>query len=146
MRLRDNRFEIQKHISIRSSKGESVKTMYISEHDKAAIRQIIEKQLQAFQNNDAVAAFTFASPTIQQQFETPENFLAMVRNEYQVVYRPRSVMFRGFTTINNYPAQVLILMDKNGKLTQAIYIMQHQRDSSWRIHGCFLASLDKKVI
>ena len=120
--------------------------MYISEDDKAKIRQIIEQQLQAFQKNDAVAAFTVASPTIQRQFETPENFLAMVRNEYQVVYRPRSVMFRGFTTINNYPAQVLILMDKNGQLTQAIYIMQHQSDRSWRIHGCFLTSLDEKVI
>jgi hypothetical protein len=120
--------------------------MYISEQDKAAIRQIIEQQLQAFQNNDAVAAFTFASPTIQEQFETPESFLAMVKNEYQVVYRPRSVMFRGLTTIENYPAQVLILMDKNGKLIQVIYIMQHQSDRTWRIHGCFLASLNRKVI
>ena len=120
--------------------------MYISEHDKVIIRQAIEKQLQAFQENDADSAFAFASPTIQQQFATPEKFMSAVENEYQAVYRPRAVMFRGFKTIDNYPAQVLILMDEKGDLTQAIYVMQYQRDRTWRIHGCFLVPLDKQVI
>jgi hypothetical protein len=93
-----------------------------------------------------VNAFAFASPTIQQQFDTPENFMTMVKEGYQAVYRPRSVMFRGFTIVDDYPAQVLILMDTGGNVLQAVYVMQYQSDRSWRIHGCFLVPLDKQVI
>ena len=120
--------------------------MYISEHDKVTIRQAIEQQLQAFQQDDAFSAFAFASPTIQQQFNTPEKFLQMVKTDYQAVYRPRSVMFRGFTMVDNFPAQVLIVMDDAGELVQVVYVMQHQRDRSWRVHGCFLLPLDEQVV
>ena len=112
--------------------------MYISEFDKAEIRKIIEKQLQAFQKDDFVSAFSFASPTIQSQFGTWGNFESMVKIHYDAVYRPRSVMFRGLTIIKDFPAQNLILMDSQGKLVRATYVMQQQQDHSWRIHGCFL--------
>lgn len=120
--------------------------MYISEHDKGVIRQTIEKQLAAFQKEDSEAAFNIASPAIQKQFGTPANFMAMVKTGYQSIYRPRSIVFRGFTTIDNYPAQVLIVMDEAGNLAQAIYVMQQQQDLSWRIHGCLIVPLDETVI
>lgn len=120
--------------------------MYITENDKIAIRQIIEKQIKAFQRDDAIGAFAIASAAIQEQFVTPDNFMAMVRESYPAVYRPRSVMFRGFTTIDYYPAQIVILMDENGDLVQAVYIMQQHKDHSWRIHGCFLVSMDEQIV
>uniref|UniRef100_UPI00403F8DA0 DUF4864 domain-containing protein n=1 Tax=Microcoleus sp. OTE_8_concoct_300 TaxID=2964710 RepID=UPI00403F8DA0 len=52
--------------------------MLISESDRATIRSVVEKQLQAFQKDDAAGAFAFASPGIQQQFRTAENFMHMV--------------------------------------------------------------------
>ena len=119
--------------------------MYISEHDKAEIRQIVEKQLQAFQKDDFIAAFSFASPSIQQQFGSWDNFKQMVKNSYQAVYRPRSVMFGQFILVDNFPAQTLTIMDSHGSIVKATYVMQQQSDFSWRIHGCFLAPLDKTV-
>jgi Domain of unknown function (DUF4864) len=120
--------------------------MYISDYDKGVIRQVVEKQLEAFQKEDAETAFNLASPAIQKQFGTPANFMQMVKTGYPSVYRPRSIMFRGFTTIDRYPAQVLIVMDEGGNLSQAIYVMQQQQDFSWRIHGCFMVPLDRQVI
>lgn len=117
--------------------------MYISEFDKAQIRQTIEKQLQAFQQDDFKAAFSFASPSIQQQFGTYDNFQKMVTNYYKAVHRPRSIMFKGWTMVENFPAQNIILMDAAGSLVQATYVMQQQQDRSWRIHGCFLTPLNK---
>lgn len=117
--------------------------MYISEFDKAEIRQTIEKQLQAFQQDDFVIAFSFASPGIQQQFGNCENFRRMVTDRYEAVVRPRSVMFRGWTMVENFPAQNIILMDASGNLVQATYVMQQQQDGSWRIHGCFLTPVDE---
>ena len=120
--------------------------MYITENDKIAIRRVIEKQIKAFQQDNALAAFAIASEAIQEQFKTPDNFMNMVKESYPAVYRSRSVMFRGFTTIDYYPAQIVVLMDENGKLIQAIYIMKQQKDYSWRIHGCFLVSMDEKIV
>lgn len=119
--------------------------MYISEFDKAEIRQTIEKQLQAFGQDDFEVAFSFASPSIRQQFGSCDSFQKMVTLHYEAVYRPRSVMFRGWTMVENFPAQNILVMDDAGNLVQATYVMQQQQDRSWRIHGCFLAPVDKIV-
>lgn len=119
--------------------------MYISEFDKAQIRQIIEKQLQAFQQDDFITAFSLASPTIQKQCGTWNNFKRMVTVNYDAVYRPRSVMFRELTIVENFPALNLMLMNSSGNLIKATYVMQQQQDRTWRIHGCFLLPIDKTV-
>ena len=50
--------------------------MEITDRDRSLIRSVIERQLQASQRDDAVEAFTFASPGIQQQFQTPRKVYA----------------------------------------------------------------------
>ncbi len=119
--------------------------MYISESDKAIIRQLIEKQLQAFQENDEETAFSLTSPTIQRKF-AQQDFMTMVSNKYSAIIKPRSIMFRGFTLVNDFPALVSMIMDRDGSLAQGIFIVQHQRDYSWRIHGYELVSMDEKII
>lgn len=116
--------------------------MNLNESDRLAIRSAIEKQLQAFQQDDAAQAFVFASPDIQDQFRTPENFMQMVKNAYQAVYRPRSVLFENLTLIKGIPAQPVLLLDAKGSLAKAIYLMEKQADSSWRIHGCYLVEVE----
>ncbi len=118
--------------------------MYISESDKATIRQLIEKQLQAFKQNDEETAFSLTSPTIQRKF-TRQDFIKMVDNKYNAIIKPRSIMFRGFTLINDFPALVMTILDQQGNLAQAIFVVQHQRDYSWRIHGYELVSINEKI-
>ena len=119
--------------------------MYISESDKAAIRQLIEKQLQAFQQQDEATAFSLTSPTIQKNFARQE-FMKAIAEKYSALTRPRSIMFRGFTLVNNFPALVSTVMDRQGTLSQGIFIVQHQQDYSWRIHGYELIPMDEKII
>jgi hypothetical protein len=88
--------------------------MLISESDRATIRSVVEQQLQAFQKDDAAGAFAFASPGIQQQFRTAENFMHMVKIAYQAVYRPRSVLFENLATVEGIPAQPVLLLDSEG--------------------------------
>jgi Domain of unknown function (DUF4864) len=73
--------------------------VYDEIHLHVIIRSIIEQQLQAFQSDNSAAAFALASPDIQAQFQTPENFMKMVKTGYLPVYRPRSVVFEGMSTI-----------------------------------------------
>lgn len=113
----------------------------VTEADQAIIRLVIEQQLAAFGKDDAASAFAFASPSIQAQFSTAENFLAMVKSTYPPVYRPRSVEFEEFTTIDGIPAQKVVLQGPDGELTTAVYVMEKQPDGKWRISGCVLVPM-----
>ncbi len=51
----------------------------------AEIHDVIERQLAAFERDDADGAFAFASPGIRRRFGTPETFMDMVRRHYPPV-------------------------------------------------------------
>ena len=119
--------------------------MYISENDKVMIRQLIEKQLQAFQQNDEATAFALTSPTIQKKFNQ-NDFIKIIESKYNAIIRPRSIMFQRFTLVDDYPALIVMIMDRAGELSQGVFVMQHQSDYSWRIHGYDLLSIDEKIV
>ena len=76
-----------------------------SEADRAAIQSTIEQQLQAFLRDDGATAYSFAAPTIKQIYPTVESFMAMVRQGYPQVYRPRSHSFGELTEEPGYLTQ-----------------------------------------
>lgn len=106
--------------------------------DQAAIRTVITRQLDAFRQDDAVTAFSFASPMIQAKFGTPEVFLHMVKTAYQSVYRPRYVAFKDLQRSQGVPTQPVFLIGPDGVPVTAMYIMQKQPDDTWKIDGCYL--------
>jgi hypothetical protein len=114
---------------------------YLSGPEAAAVRQVIEAQLDAFKRDDAQRAFSFASPRIREQFGTAENFLRMVRMSYPVVYRPHSVQFEAFKVIDDQVFQPVRMFDADGQAWIALYGMERQPDGSWRIDGCQLGQL-----
>ena len=103
-----------------------------------AVRAVIEAQLDAFQKDDAARAFGLASPGIRATFGTAENFLAMVRTSYAVVYRPKSVAFEAPVSIDGQVVQPVRLTDDGGRAWIALYPMERQPDGSWRTNGCQL--------
>jgi len=109
--------------------------------DAKAVRAVIEAQLDAFRHDDAARAFSLAAPGIRQTFRSPENFLAMVRHSYAVVYRPRSVLFEPPQLIDDQVIQPVRLTDADGRGWIAVYPMQRQPDGSWRTNGCQLSRL-----
>jgi Domain of unknown function (DUF4864) len=110
----------------------------LDEVDRQAIRSVIEAQLAAFQTDDGETAFGFASPTIQEMFGSPANFLAMVRTGYLPVYRPREVRFEQLVSYQDEPVQRVLLVGPDLEVVIAHYAMQKQPDGSWRINGCVL--------
>jgi hypothetical protein len=110
----------------------------VSAGDRAIIRRVIEDQMAAFRRDDAPGAFAFASPDIQSMFGTPENFIAMVQQGYQPVYRPRAVTFSEMVGDAEHPVQLVDLVGPNGEAVTAAYEMVQLPDGSWRINGCVL--------
>lgn len=115
--------------------------MDIKESDQMAIRSVIAKQIQAFQNNNGAGAYAIAAPNIQQQFGSVERFMRMVKTAYRPVYCPRSVIFEALTWIQSRPAQQVILLGDDDQLYRAFYLMERVK-GDWRIGGCYLVTVE----
>jgi hypothetical protein len=113
--------------------------------DRAAIRHVIEGQLDAFRRDDGVAAFSFASPSIRRMFGAPDNFMDMVRRGYQPVYRPRRLEFRDLVEAEGKTIQPVLVLGPDNVTVMALYVMERQADGSWLIDGCYLVPTGDKT-
>ena len=114
--------------------------------DARAVREVIEAQLDAFRRDDAERAFSYAAPGIHAAFGSAQNFMAMVRDQYAVVYRPRSVSFDAPRVMDGELVQPVRMTDDAGRAWLALYPMEKQPDGRWRINGCRLARLPAREI
>jgi hypothetical protein len=106
--------------------------------DRKAIRGVIESQIAAFRRDDGPGAFAFASPNIRRMFETPENFMTMVRRGYPEVYGSRAVAFGDLMRVEDTLLQLVDVVGPDGLPVLAVYEMERQPDGSWQIDGCQL--------
>lgn len=111
------------------------------EAESQALRAVIQAQLEAFQRDDGTTAFSFASPMIQRQFGTPEQFMTMVRQGYDPVYRPISTEFQDAQFNAERAVQKVLFQDRSGQSWMAYYFMQQEADGNWRIAGVRLEQL-----
>ncbi len=103
----------------------------------AEIEANIAAQIRAFKADDFATAFTFASPNIQNIFRTPENFGAMVRNGYPMVWRPADVRFLDLREMDGALWQKVMITDGAGRVHILDYQMIRQ-ENGWKINGVHL--------
>jgi hypothetical protein len=111
----------------------------LSAQDEKQIIGVVQSQLNAFAADDAEKAFSYAAPNIRALLGTAENFLEMVRSQYDVVVHPVSVVFlkpKGDGALSIIKVQ---LTDGDGDVWTATYTLQRQKNKQWRITGCVLA-------
>jgi hypothetical protein len=106
--------------------------------DVTAAQKIIRLQEQAFARDDAAAAYSYASPALQEVFQRPEIFMMMVQQAYPPVYRHKSFEFGEAKAANGQIAQRVHIVDDNGEAWEALYTLEQQADGSFRITGCSL--------
>jgi hypothetical protein len=102
--------------------------------DRAGIESTIRGQIDAFLADDFTTAFTFAAPNIKGMFRTPENFGAMVRNGYPMVYRPSSVRMLDLREVAGALWQRVLVTDAQGQTHMLDYQML-QTPEGWQING-----------
>jgi Domain of unknown function (DUF4864) len=98
------------------------------------IRNTIQSQINAFQADDFAQAFTFASPTIKQMFGTPENFGAMVKQGYPMVYRPAEVQMMDLREVAGNLWQRVRITDQAGAGWFLDYMMIETAEG-WQINA-----------
>ena len=118
----------------------------VSAADSRAVRAVVEAQLKALADDRAEQAFSFAAPAIRQQFGDARVFMAMVRQSYGMLIRPRAVSYFRPEGGGGVITQVVQFRDAEGQLWRAVYELQLQRDKRWRISGCVVAQGDESSI
>jgi Domain of unknown function (DUF4864) len=106
--------------------------------DVAAAQGVIRSQVEAFSHDDAVAAYSYAAPAIQNLFPQPDIFMAMVRGSYAPVYRHKSFEFGEARASDGQIAQRVHIVDADGVPWEALYTLELQPDGSLKITGCTL--------
>ena len=122
----------------------SVGAQPLTRADREAIRTVVEQQLDAFRHDNAEAAFSFASRSIQEKFGTPEGFMTMVKTAYAPVYRPRRIVFQEVRVIKGVLVQPVLLVGPDNVPVTALYPMHQRRDGVWKIDGCYLQPFESK--
>ena len=87
----------------------------------AASRALVERQFDAFEHDDAAAAYALAAPTIKDMFSDADNFIAMVRAHYAPVYRHRSADFGAFKASGDEASLEATLVDNDNVVWTALY-------------------------
>ncbi|MES0863811.1 DUF4864 domain-containing protein [Ruegeria sp. SCPT10] len=106
----------------------------IAAAQNAEIEANIAAQIQAFKADDFDTAFTYASPNIQRLFQNPDNFGAMVRGGYPMVWRPAEVRFLELREIAGLLWQKVMIVDGEGQ-THILDYQMVQQDNAWKING-----------
>lgn len=103
--------------------------------DSTAIQKVISDQIAAFQRDDGVEAFSYASPGIRRMFGSADNFMRMVKQGYPSVYRPQSFEFQDVVEIEGRLVQDVLFVGPSGEVEIGSYLMERQPDGTWRING-----------
>src|SRR2546430_14263009 len=93
--------------------------------DVAAAQNVIRSQEQAFSRDDAAAAWSYASPALQEVFQRPEIFMMMVQQGYAPVYRHKSFEFGESNAADGHIAQRVPIVHQNGEAREALSTVSH---------------------
>jgi hypothetical protein len=112
----------------------------------ARSRAIVERQFDAFDRDDAEAAYALATPAIREMFVDSDRFLAMVRDRYPPVYRHRSVEFGAFKASGDEASLQATLIDNDNVVWTALYSLSREENGDWLISGCVLVKSGASAI
>jgi hypothetical protein len=125
-------------LDVASAADKNAPVEALASADRRAIEKTIRDQLDAFVREDADRAFGFAAPDIQRMFGSSDNFMQMVREHYEPVYRATGVQFERLAQVDGQWVQTVRLTDDEGKVWRAFFTMRRQVDRGWKVGGCQL--------
>lgn len=96
---------------------------------------IIQRQIEAFLDDDKAEAYSFASPQIRSKFPNQDIFFDMVRRGYAPVYRPGNFAFGRSKMVGGTIVQEVLIRAPDGKDWTALYFLEKQSDGSYKING-----------
>ena len=108
-------------------------------------QDIIESQIQAFQNKNAELAYSFASPMIKLRFNNPQEFMSMVKSFYEPVYNPKQYYFINSKYFEGSIYHQLQIISQSNMSYLATYSLIRD-ENEWKISGCSVKPMMQESI
>ena len=106
---------------------------------------IIESQIQAFLDENADLAYSYAAPLIKMKFTNPIEFMSMVKNYYEPVYNPKQFYFLDAKYYEGaIYHQLQVISQKNESFLATYSLIQDE--GQWKISGCAVYPMQKQSI
>ena len=115
------------------------------EKEFSETQSIIESQIQAFLDENAELAYSYAAPLIKMKFNSPQEFMYMVRNYYEPVYNPKQFQFLAAKYFEGAIFHQLQVISQNNESFLATYSLI-QDEGKWKISGCAVYPMQKQSI
>lgn len=112
--------------------------MDVDPMDAESIQAVVQLQLRALAEDDAVGAFSLTTSSTRVQIGNPDNFLRMIKEEYAPIYRNRHAIFSPPEVIDGDIIEMVRVTDRDNRVWVALYRMERDIDGSWKIDGCRL--------
>ena len=106
---------------------------------------IIESQIQAFLDENAELAYSYAAPLIKMKFNNPQEFMYMVKNYYEPVYNPKKFKFIDAKYFEGAIFHQLQVISQKNESFLATYSLI-QDEGKWKISGCAVYPMQKQSI
>ena len=103
-----------------------------------AIHEAVQSQLDALANDDASGAFALATREKRLLIGSPDNFLRLIKEQYNPIYRYQRVLFSTPQLVDGNAIQVVHVTDGESHVWLAIFWMQQEQGKGWKIDGCQL--------
>ncbi len=110
----------------------------LSKKDVAAIQSAVQLQINALANDDAASAFELTTVDTRNRLGTADNFLRLIKEQYDPVYRHQTALFSVPQMVHGKIYQLVRLTDLNSHVWVAIYLMHKDEQGAWKIDGCEL--------
>ena len=115
------------------------------EKEFSETQSIIESQIQAFLDENAELAYSYAAPMIKMKFTNPVEFMSMVKNYYEPVYNPKQFYF---LEAKYYEGaiyhQLQVISQKNESFLATYSLIQDE--GRWKISGCAVYPMQNQSI
>ena len=106
---------------------------------------IIESQIQAFLDENADLAYSYAAPLIKMKFTNAKEFMLMVKNYYEPVYNPKQFYFLDAKYYEGaIYHQLQVISQKNESFLATYSLIQDE--GQWKISGCAVYPMQKQSI
>ena len=115
------------------------------EKEFSETQSIIESQIQAFLDENAELAYSYAAPLIKMKFNNPQEFMYMVKNYYEPVYNPKQFQFLDAKYFEGAIFhQLQVISQKNESFLATYSLIQDV--GKWKISGCAVYPMQKQSI
>ena len=115
------------------------------EKEFSETQSVIESQIQAFLDENAELAYSYAAPLIKMKFTNPIEFMSMVKNYYEPVYNPKQFYFLEAKYYEGAIYHQLQVISQKNESFLATYTLI-QDEGRWKISGCAVYPMQNQSI